>query len=120
MPARLTNLGRCMDAATRLATTAKERYVLLPNIPTVAETVLPDFDVTSWYALAAPRNLPAPIVAKINEAVHATLKRPEIIERLRVQMSVVWPNTPRASQEHLASEVARWTKVVRDEKMLST
>ena len=100
-----------------LATTGKERYVLLPNIPTVAETVLPDFDVTSWYALAAPKNLPAPIVAKVNEAVLATLKRPEVIERLRVQMSVVWPNTPRASQEHLSTEVARWTKVVRDEKI---
>ena len=53
----------------------------------------------------------------MNEAVHAALKRPEVIERLRVQVSEVWPSTPRAAQEHLSSEVARWTKVVRDEKI---
>jgi tripartite-type tricarboxylate transporter receptor subunit TctC len=100
-----------------LATTGKERYSLLPNVPTVAETVLPDFDVTSWYALAAPKGVPAPVVAKLNEAVLETLKRPEVNERLRVQMSVVWPSTPRAAQEHLASEVARWTRLVRDEKI---
>ena len=42
-----------------LAVTGKERYSLLPGVPTVAETILPDFDVMSWYALAAPKNLPA-------------------------------------------------------------
>ena len=100
-----------------LAVTGKERYSLTPGVPTVAETVLPDFDVMSWYALAAPKNLPAPIVAKINEAVQVAQKRPEIVDRLRVQAIEVFPSTPRQAQDLLGAEVARWTKVVRDEKI---
>ena len=100
-----------------LAVTGKERYSLTPGVPTVAETVLPDFDVMSWYALAAPKNLAAPIVAKINEAVQVAQKRPEIVDRLRVQAIEMFPSTPRQAQDLLASEVARWTKVVRDEKI---
>lgn len=100
-----------------LATTGKERYSQLPNVPTVAETVMPDFDVMSWYALAAPKGVPAPIVARLNEAVQATLKRPEVLERLRVQAIEAFPSTPRQAQDLLSSEVTRWTKVVRDEKI---
>jgi len=100
-----------------LATTGRERYSLMPDVPTIAETVLPDFDVMSWYALAAPKGLPAPIVARLNEAVQAAQKRPEIVERLKAQAIEVFPSTPKAAQELLASEVARWTKVVRDENI---
>jgi len=100
-----------------IALSSRERYALMPNVPTIAETVLPDFDVTTWYALAAPKGLPAPIVARLNEAVHAALKRPEIIERLRLQATEPWPSTPKAAQDLLSAEVARWTKVVRDEKI---
>jgi tripartite-type tricarboxylate transporter receptor subunit TctC len=100
-----------------LATTGRERYSLMPDVPTVAETVLPDFDVMSWYALAAPRGLPAPIVKRLNEAVQAAQKRPEIVERLKVQAIEVFPSTPKQAQDLLSSEVARWTKVVRDEKI---
>jgi tripartite-type tricarboxylate transporter receptor subunit TctC len=100
-----------------LAVTGRERYSLLPGVPTVAETILPDFDVMSWYALAAPKNLPAPIVARLNEAVRAAQQRPEIVDRLRVQAIEMFPSTPRQAQDLLGSEVARWTKVVRDEKI---
>ena len=100
-----------------LATTGRERYSLMPDVPTVAETVAPDFDVMSWYALAAPKGVRAPIVARLNEAVQAAQKRPEIVERLKAQAIEVFPSTPKAAQDLLASEVARWTKVVRDEKI---
>jgi tripartite-type tricarboxylate transporter receptor subunit TctC len=100
-----------------LATTGRERYSLLPGVPTIAETVLPDFDVMSWYALAAPKNVPASIVAKLNEAVQTALKRPDLLERLRVQAIEAFPSAPRQAQDLLGSEVARWTKVVRGEKI---
>ena len=100
-----------------LATTGKDRYGQFPNVPTVAETVLPDFDVTTWYALAAPRGLREPIVARLNEAVQIALKRPEILERYRVQAIEPFPSTPRQAQDLLVSEVTRWTKVVRDERI---
>jgi tripartite-type tricarboxylate transporter receptor subunit TctC len=65
-----------------LAVTTKKRFVLWPNVPTIAETVVPDFDVLAWYAVAAPKNLPAPLTRRLNQAVHEALKRPEVSERL--------------------------------------
>lgn len=102
-----------------LAVTTKARYGMLPNVPTVAETVLPDFDARAWYALAGPKKLPAPVLAKLNEATLAILKRPDVAERIRSLGAEVWGTTPREGQEFLASEVARWTKVIRDEKIVA-
>ena len=100
-----------------LATTGKDRYSQFPNVPTIAETVVPDFDVMSWYALAAPKGVPSAIVNRLNEAVQQGLKRPDVQEKMKIQAMEAFPSTPRQSQELLASEVARWTKVVRDEKI---
>lgn len=102
-----------------LAVTTRNRYPMLPNVPTVAETVLPDFDARAWYALAGPKKLPAPVLAKLNEATLAILKRPDVADRIRSLGAEVWGTTPREGQEFLASEVARWTKVIRDEKIVA-
>ncbi|MGE5793743.1 MAG: tripartite tricarboxylate transporter substrate binding protein [Bacteroidota bacterium] len=103
-----------------LAVTTKSRYAPLPNIPTVAETVLPGFDALAWYALAGPRNLPAPLVARLNEFALAALRRPDIADKIRGQGAEVWGTTPREAQAFLAGEVERWTRVIRDEKVQST
>jgi tripartite-type tricarboxylate transporter receptor subunit TctC len=100
-----------------LAVTTKTRYAMLPNVPTLAETVLPDFDARAWYALAGPKKLPAPVLAKLNEATLAILKRPDVAEKIRGLGAEVWGTMPREGQEFLAAEVARWTKVIRDEKI---
>ncbi|OGA74869.1 MAG: ABC transporter substrate-binding protein [Betaproteobacteria bacterium RIFCSPLOWO2_12_FULL_66_14] len=100
-----------------LAVTSKTRYGPLAGVPTVAETVVPGFDVLAWYALAGPKKLPAPVVAKLNNAAHAALKRADIAERIRSLGATSWPTTQREAQEFLASEVTRWTKVIRDEKI---
>jgi tripartite-type tricarboxylate transporter receptor subunit TctC len=100
-----------------LAVTSRARFPGLPNVPTVAETVLPDFDVSAWYALAAPKGLPPALTARLNEVVQSALKKPEFAERLRAQSADVWITTPREAQEFLATDVARWTRVIRDEKI---
>ena len=100
-----------------LAVTTKGRYAMLPNVPTVAETVSPDFDARAWYALAGPKRLPPPVLAKLNEAALALLKRPDIADKIRAQGAEVWGTTPKEAQAFLASEVARWTKVIRDERI---
>jgi tripartite-type tricarboxylate transporter receptor subunit TctC len=102
-----------------LAVTTKRRYAPLPNVPTVAETVLPDFDALAWYALAAPKNLPAPLVARLNEFALATLKRPDVADKIRGQGAEVWGTSPREAQEFLAAEVARWTRVIREANVQS-
>lgn len=100
-----------------LAVSTRKRYVALPNVPTLAETVAPDFDATAWYALAGPRGLPAAIVAKLNDVARAAVKRKDVAERLQSQGAEAWGTAPAEAQAFLASEVARWTKVIRDEKI---
>jgi len=98
-----------------LAVTTKQRFALWPDVPTIAETALPGFDVLAWYAVAAPKNMQAPLVNRLNEAVHAALRRPEVSGKLLVLGAEVRATSPREAQVFLASEVARWTKVIRDE-----
>jgi len=100
-----------------LAVTTKKRFVLWPNVPTIAETVLPDFDVLAWYAVAAPRNLPPALVNRLSAVVRDVLKRPDVSEKLLSLGAETRPSSPREAQQFLASEVARWSKVVRDEKI---
>jgi len=100
-----------------LAVTTKKRFVLWPTVPTIAETVVPEFDVLAWYAVAAPANLPAPLTSQLNGVVRETLKRSEVIEKLLALGAETRPSTPQEAQAFLASEVARWTKVIRDEKI---
>ena len=100
-----------------LAVTTKKRFVLWPNVPTIAETVVPDFDVLAWYAVAAPKNLPAARTRQLNQVVHEALKRPEVSEKLLALGAEVRVTDPSGAQAFVASEVARWTKVIRDEKI---
>ncbi|MDM0084956.1 tripartite tricarboxylate transporter substrate binding protein [Variovorax sp. J31P179] len=100
-----------------LAVTSRTRFPGFPDIPTVAETVLPDFDVSAWYALAGPKNLPPAIVARLNQMVQATLRRPEIVQNLKLQAAEPWPTSAREAQAFLATDVARWTQVVKDENI---
>ena len=100
-----------------LAVSTKKRYAALPNVPTIAETVVPEFDALAWYALAGPKGLPAPVLAKLNEAAHAALKRPDVASRIASQGAEVWGTSPGEAQAFLRSEVTRWTKVIREEKV---
>jgi tripartite-type tricarboxylate transporter receptor subunit TctC len=100
-----------------LAVTTKKRFALWPDVPTIAETVLPGFDVLAWYAVAGPRNMPAPLVNRLNAAVQTAVKRPDINDKLLGIGAETRTSTPREAQDFLASEVARWAKVVRDEKI---
>lgn len=97
-----------------LAVTTKKRFALWPDVPTIDETVLPGFDVTAWYAVAAPKNLPAALLQKLNGTVHAILQRPDIREKFTAFGAEPYPTSAHDAQQFLAAEVARWTKVVRD------
>ena len=103
-----------------LAVTSKNRFAAFPNVPTIAETIVPDFDVSAWYALAGPKHLPPGILARLNEMVQSTLQRPDIVEGLRLQAADPWPTSARDAQAFLATDVARWVKVIRDENITAT
>jgi tripartite-type tricarboxylate transporter receptor subunit TctC len=97
-----------------LAVTTKKRFALWPDVPTIDETVLPGFDVTAWYAVAAPKNLLAPLAQKLNATVHTIVQRPDMREKFTAFGAEPFLTSARDAQQFLAAEVARWTKVVRD------
>lgn len=99
------------------AVTSAQRLKLpaLAAVPTLAESGLPEFNVTVWHGLYAPRDTPAPVLTKLNEALRASLKDPELIKRQEaLGISVVSDSRtePAAHKKFVEAEVARWSKVI--------
>jgi tripartite-type tricarboxylate transporter receptor subunit TctC len=97
-----------------LAVTSAKRSALAPELPTVAESGLPGFEVVGWYGLAAPAKTPHPLVTRINADTNRALQSTDLVERLRVQGLEPVGSTPEEATELIRKDVARWTKVIRD------
>lgn len=95
-----------------LAVTSARRSVAAPDIPTMAEAGLPEFEVTSWFALVAPAKTPKAIVARLNNEVRRILEQPGVKARLAELGADVAPSTPEALAELITSETAKWAGVV--------
>ena len=96
-----------------IATTGPTRFFALPDVPTIGETVA-GYEVTSYFGLAGPPNLPADVVKRLNAATVAMVKEPATVEKLRVLGSAPLSSTPEGFKERVASDIARWTKLVTD------
>src|SRR5438067_2636098 len=94
--------------------TGAHRSVFAPEIPTIAESGVPDFDVVIWNALFAPAATPAAIVAKLHDEIGRVLAQPETRELLLKQGAEPTPMEPAALRALLDSEYARWGKVIRE------
>ena len=97
-----------------IAVTGAKRSPLLPDAPTVAESGLPGFDVTSWYGMFGPAALPKDLVAKVNADIAAALATPDMKERLASSGADPAPTTPEDLGKLVRAEVAKWAKVVAD------
>ncbi len=95
-----------------LAVTGARRETVLPEIPTVAETVAPGYAATSWFTLAGPRGLPASLAEKIQSDLKRALSSPEVGEELRAQGIGLVLNTPAEAARFIASETDRWNRVI--------
>jgi tripartite-type tricarboxylate transporter receptor subunit TctC len=99
------------------AVTSKERMKqpALAALPTLSEAGLPDFSVTVWHGLYAPKNTPTSVLAKLNEALRGALKDPELIKRQEALGITVVSDArvePAAHRKFVEGEVARWAKVI--------
>lgn len=100
------------------AVTSLQRMKLpvLAGLPTVAESGVADFSVSVWHGLYAPRQTPAPVLAKLNEALRSALKDPELIKRQEALGISVVSDARAEPAEHkkfVEAEVARWAKVIK-------
>lgn len=96
-----------------LAVTSLKRSGGAPDIPTVAESGLPGFEVYTSYYLLGPAGTPRGVVDRMNAEVARALQHPEVRERLSRDGAEGIGGTPEQLQAHLSSEIARWTKVIR-------
>lgn len=97
-----------------LAVTSRDRSPLLPDVPTLAESGLPDFEVVGWIAVFAPAGTPQPIIRTLNKAMHTAIDRPEILQKLHDAGIKPSLSTPEQLGDYLVSEHAKWGKVIRE------
>jgi tripartite-type tricarboxylate transporter receptor subunit TctC len=96
-----------------VAATGAKRIAVLPEVPTLAETVAPGFDYLVWHGLLTPAGTPTDVVEKLNQVVNAVLQRPEVQERLTGMGMEVRPGAPQALGQLIAEEIVKWKEVAR-------
>ena len=97
--------------------TTPQRLSSLPNVPTLDEQGLKGFDVKVWHGMYAPKGTPKEVMDKLNKALNAAIKDENVKKRIaELSSDLATPEkaTPESLQKHLASEVARWGKVIHD------
>jgi tripartite-type tricarboxylate transporter receptor subunit TctC len=100
-----------------LGTTGKTRSSVLPNVPTIAEAGVPDYEATIWLGLMAPAGTPKPIIDKLNAVLQGVMDDPAIVKSWADTGVAAYPKeqrSPQAAQALLRSEIARWGQVVRE------
>jgi tripartite-type tricarboxylate transporter receptor subunit TctC len=97
-----------------LAITSPQRVHALPDLPTVAESGVPGYDLRSWYGFLAPKGTPAAIINVVNRESIAVVNEPEMKNRLAAEgADAAQPNTPEQFRDFIAAETARWGKINR-------
>jgi tripartite-type tricarboxylate transporter receptor subunit TctC len=96
-----------------LATAASKRSSALPDVPTMAEAGIRDFDTSLWFGLLAPIGTPRPIVEKLAAAAHKAMRATDAVETLRKQGYEPLDAGPDEFASFMRSEIARWSEVAR-------
>lgn len=97
-----------------LAVTTASRSGVLPDVPTMAESGIPKFEQTVWYALFAPAGTPTPIVDRMNREVREVLASPQAIERYANAGATARSDSPAELRALVSSEVDKWARVARE------
>lgn len=95
-----------------IALSGTRRTLAVPGLPTLAESGLPGFNVTSWFGIAAPAKTPRPIVDQLNSAIVRSLNLPELRSTLQNQGAEPVGSTPEQYTAFIQSEIAKWAKVI--------
>ena len=92
--------------------TSQTRFALLPNVPTLAESGLPGYEVTSWNGIAVAAHTPRAIIERLNKEIHAAVNSAQIKQRfqeLGVEQNV---STPEGMRKFLLDEIAKWNALI--------
>ncbi len=100
-----------------LAVTSIRRAKALPDLPTIAESGVPNFDLTGWYGLVAPAGVSSPVIAKLNQAAARVLSLPDVQNRLTSDGSEPVPSTPAQLAATVAKEIRTWKKLMQQSNL---
>ncbi|MBM3358052.1 MAG: tripartite tricarboxylate transporter substrate binding protein [Betaproteobacteria bacterium] len=96
-----------------LAVTSLKRAATLPDVPTIAESVLPGFEVNEWHGVLAPAGTPKAVIAALNREINAALMVPAVRERLSSLGAEATGGTPETMAGFVKTEIERWKKVLK-------
>jgi tripartite-type tricarboxylate transporter receptor subunit TctC len=96
-----------------LATTGKSRSSVLPNVPTAGEAGVPGYEATIWLGLMVPAGTPKPIIDKLNAAVNAAIKRPDVVKQWTTQGATAMSMAPEEFDKFLRGDIVKWADVVK-------
>jgi tripartite-type tricarboxylate transporter receptor subunit TctC len=114
IPAAIAHVNSGRLRALGLSTL--KRSPALPDVPTVAETALPGFDVSTWLGIFAPKDTPPAVIDLLNRAVLKSVQRADIVERLEAQGAEIIGSSPARLRSHLNAEISRWEKLAKEVK----
>jgi tripartite-type tricarboxylate transporter receptor subunit TctC len=97
-----------------IAVTTTRRSSVLPEVPTIAESGLPGYELSPWFAVYMPAGTPRPIVDSMNAALREAMKLPEVKARFAAIGAEPIGSTPQQLEAHLAAEMAKWGKIIQD------
>lgn len=97
-----------------LAVSTVQRSPMFPDVPTVQESGVPDFEVDSWYAMFVPAKTPQPIIDRLSKAVSVVVNKPEIKEKLLGQGAQAVGSTSEQLGKVVSTELAKWTNLAKE------
>ena len=111
----LTGLPHVNGGALRaLAVTTRTRSPLVPNLPSMEEAGVPDFDITSWQGYFGPANLPRDIVVRLNAEIRKIVDKPEIKAQLAALGMDAFSSTPEELGTFVGDQLVLWEKLIRN------
>jgi tripartite-type tricarboxylate transporter receptor subunit TctC len=111
VPAMAPNIAE--NQVRALATTGRTRSTVLPKVPTAIEAGVAGYEATIWLGLMAPAGTPKPIVEKLNAAVSAAVKRPDIVQLWYGQGALPMSMSPEEFDRFLRADIVKWAEVVK-------
>ena len=97
-----------------IATTGKKRFPSSPDVPTLNEVGLKDFEATSWIGFLAPGGTPPQIIDRYNREIVKILKQPDVVKKLQEMEFEIVAGSPRQFGDWIGTEIRRWGKVIKD------
>ena len=100
-----------------IAVSTTKRVSSMPNVPTVAESGVPGYDLRSWYGLLAPAATPKPVITRLHAEAVKALRAPDVVEKLSGQGAEPVASTPEEFTAFIRSETDKWANLVKAANM---